>query len=249
MENAVVSAQVPAVRMEAVSKTQITQLGRKILLRNVSFSLKRGTIGALFGFSGSGKNAVLSLIAGLRTPDSGTVEIFGKNIGELSESELLAFRRENVSIVFDSVNLAENLRVKENLLLPFSLANESVDEIDLSQIAQLFGIDEIMRNYPDALTICEERKVAIARAVLTKKPLLLAFQPESEITSIEQQEILSLLQLAAREYGITVLFSTDLPHSTNIAQSAFLMHDAQLVGEITAPTARTVLFAIDTIEP
>lgn len=247
-QTSVANTQNPAVRMDFVSKSQTTPLGRKILARNVSFSLAQGKIGALFGFSGSGKSVVLEMIAGLSTPDSGIVEVFGQNLATLSPDELLAFRRKNISIVFASVNLAADLRVRENLLLPFLLENKSVDENELTQLTKIFGINEIMHFYPAELTIYEERKVALARAVLTRKPLLLVFLPGNNLNANEQREILSLMQLATREYGITVLFSTDLPHSTSIAQTAFLMYDAQLVGEIARPSARAILFAIDALE-
>ncbi|XCB29603.1 ATP-binding cassette domain-containing protein [Arcanobacterium hippocoleae] len=138
------------------------------MIRNANFSLKQGTIGALFGFSGSGKRVLLEIIAGLSKADSGTVFIFGTEMTALLPAQQQKLRREKVSIIFESTNLIEDLRIKQNLELSFMLANKPIDPGEFAKVVTLFGINDLLGNYPEEISLFEERKVALARAVLTK---------------------------------------------------------------------------------
>ncbi|WP_353066245.1 ATP-binding cassette domain-containing protein [Arcanobacterium hippocoleae] len=112
-------------------KKILSAQGRKIVIRNAEFSLASGKIGAVFGFSGSGKSNLLEIIGGLQKVDAGEVVVAGTDLTTLTRDEILSFRRNLISFVFESDNLIPDLQVQENLELPFILAKKRFQDTTL----------------------------------------------------------------------------------------------------------------------
>ncbi|MEJ2753945.1 MAG: ABC transporter ATP-binding protein, partial [Chloroflexota bacterium] len=152
-------------------------------LSNISFSLRSGDSLALTGRSGSGKSTLLNLIAGLDRPSGGTVNVAGRNLGEMNRRELAAHRAGTVGIIFQSFQLIPHRTALQNveLAMMFSdlgrrqrrkLATESLERV---------GLTDRMDHKPDALSGGEKQRVAIARALVKQPLLLLADEPTGNL--------------------------------------------------------------------
>ena len=119
-------------------------------LTNVCFTVEQGEYVAIMGESGSGKTTLLNILAALDKPTSGEVLLNGRNIVEIREREISAFRRDNLGFVFQDFNLLDTFSIQDNIFLPLVLAGKSYDEMSrrLQPIAQKLGIRDILTKYP-----------------------------------------------------------------------------------------------------
>ncbi len=119
-------------------------------LSNLSFSVEEGEYVAIMGESGSGKTTLLNILASLDKPTSGEVLLNGKNIVDIKEKEISAFRRENLGFVFQDFNLLDNFSLKDNIFLPLVLSGMEYPEMEkrIRPIAAKLGIQELLEKYP-----------------------------------------------------------------------------------------------------
>lgn len=148
-------------------------------LSNLSFSVEDGEYVAIMGESGSGKTTLLNILASLDKPTSGEVLLNGKNIVEIKEKEISAFRRENLGFVFQDFNLLDNFSLKDNILLPLVLSGVSYPEMErrIQPIAGKLGISEILEKYPYEVSGGQKQRTAVARALINNPQLILADEP------------------------------------------------------------------------
>jgi phospholipid/cholesterol/gamma-HCH transport system ATP-binding protein len=172
-----------------------------VVLRNISFSIPHGSMRFLFGASGSGKSVLLKLIAGLWKPDAGTIEINGRRIDNLSERELMQ-RRSEIGIVFQENALFDSLTVGENVGYRLSEETDMPDDQVRQRVAEVLrfvGLADFGTRWPSELSGGERRRVAIARAMASKPPVLLLDDPTTgldPITSVTvDNEIVKLRDL------------------------------------------------------
>ena len=187
----------PAVEFQRVS----VAFDDQVVLRDVSFSIAKGTMRFLLGASGAGKSVVLKLILGLLRPDAGRVLVNGKRIDDLSEHELLQVRADigmlfQETALFDSLTVEENVgyRLTEETDMPEAEVQRRVDEV-----LQFVGLGEHHTRMPSELSGGQRRRVAIARAMASKPGLLLLDDPTTGLdpviaTSIDD-EIVKLRDL------------------------------------------------------
>ena len=168
------------------------------VLTDVSLDVERGEFLALMGPSGSGKTTLLNLIAGIDTPDSGTLNIDGLEIPELSESDLNAWRAANVGFIFQFYNLIPVLTALENVRLPLLLTNLTSQERREHAVAALtaVGLSDRMSHYPSQLSGGQQQRVAIARALVTDPLLIVADEPTGDLDKKSADDV-------ARPHGST----------------------------------------------
>src|SRR5690349_5310803 len=133
-------------------------------LRGVSLEVGRGELVAVMGPSGSGKSTLMHALAGLDKPTSGTVKIAGIEITGVDDAHLTRLRREHIGFVFQFFNLLPMLTAEENLVLPLSIAGESVDRDWLTELLSRTRLADRRRHLPSQLSGGEQQRVAIARA-------------------------------------------------------------------------------------
>ena len=125
--------------------------GNKVeALKNVSFSVEAGEYAAIMGESGSGKTTLLNILAALDRPTGGTVILDGKNLRNVKESAIAAFRRDNLGFVFQEFNLLDTFTLEDNIYLPLVLAGKNYKEMRerLTPIAAKLGISDLLKKYP-----------------------------------------------------------------------------------------------------
>ena len=135
-------------------------------LSNVSFSVEKGEYVAIMGESGSGKTTLLNILASLDKPSSGEVLLEGKSLNTIKESEISAFRRNNLGFVFQDFNLLDTFSLQDNIFLPLVLSGKQYDEMKgrLQKIAAKLGISDLLNKYPYEVSGGQKQRAAVARA-------------------------------------------------------------------------------------
>lgn len=183
-------------------------------LRGVNFAVDAGEYVAIMGESGSGKTTLLNILASL----DGRVLLDGKDLADVSERELAAFRRDNLGFVFQDFNLLDTFSVRDNILLPLVLGGVSLDEMEqrLEAVTVPLGIDGLLSKFPYELSGGQRQRTAVARAIITHPRLILADEPTGSLDSRSSSELLRVFgDLNAR--GQTILMVT---HSVDAASHA-----------------------------
>src|SRR5690606_1447375 len=166
-----------ALRVESLGKQVRDADGWLTMLDDVSFEVDAGGTVAVVGASGSGKSTLLGLLAGLDTPTSGRVEVFGKDLFAMDEDERADWRLRNLGFVFQSFQLLPQMTALENVMLPLELAGAPRIAERARRLLERVGLGERLHHYPRTLSGGEQQRVAIARAFATEPRLLLADEP------------------------------------------------------------------------
>lgn len=165
----------------------------------------------LYGPSGSGKSTLLEVLAGVLTPQSGGVEILGQDLAKMSASQRDQFRASHLGYVFQSFNLIPYLSVDENITLPLSLNEERRKRVgdvnqELTHLCERLGISGHRKQSVTRLSVGQQQRVAVARALLGKPELILADEPTSSLDQDHRQKFIELLFQICREQKTTVVF-------------------------------------------
>lgn len=205
---------------------------------HVTLTIADGEFVALLGASGSGKSSLLNLIAGLDSPTSGTVVSSTKDLSRLSRSELAAYRRSTVGMIFQSFNLIPRMTVLENVELPLRFAEvDRSKRLDLTNRALMrVGLSHRLRHRPVELSGGEQQRVAIARALVAEPAILLADEPTGNLDSRTGREVMDLIRELNRSSGMTVVLVT---HEQNIAESYAARMIALADGKVVSDVSNT----------
>jgi putative ABC transport system ATP-binding protein len=213
-------AEAPLVVIRGVTKHYRRGTERIEVLHGIDLDILRGDFVALMGPSGSGKTTLLNLIGGLDSPTSGSIEVDGARIDQLSSSDLARWRAANVGFVFQFYNLLPVLSAQRNVELPLLLTDLGARERRRrAAIAlALVGLEDRARHKPRELSGGQEQRVAIARAIVTDPLLLVCDEPTGDLDRVTADEILTLLQMLNREHGTTVVIVTHDPKAAGYAR-------------------------------
>lgn len=202
-------------------------------LSNVSFSVEDGEYVAIMGESGSGKTTLLNILAALDKPTGGEVLLNGKSLASIKESEISAFRRDNLGFVFQDFNLLDTFSIQDNIFLPLVLAGKSYDEMNhkLSIIAEKLGISDILSKYPYEVSGGQKQRAAVARALITEPRLILADEPTGSLDSHATDGLLRLFD-EINEEGQTILMVTHSTKAASHAKRVLFIKDGEVFHQI-----------------
>lgn len=186
-------------------------------LDDVNVSIEEGQFAAIIGTSGSGKSTLLNMLGGLDVPTSGSVQIEGNKLEEMSEEQLTVFRRKRIGFIFQNYNLIPYLTAYENIVLPVRLDGKKEDKKFLKEIVNFLELDGKLSNYPSHLSGGQQQRVAIARALITKPALLLCDEPTGSLDSRTSEKVIDLLKMTSEKFHQTIVMIT---HNPEIAQKA-----------------------------
>lgn len=207
-------------------------LGREviIILRGVSFELTRGEMVALMGPSGSGKSTLLGIVSGLDRPTSGQILLDGVEIGSLSERHLAALRSQKVGMVFQSYNLIPTLTALENVQLPLFVPGRNGHSTERARalLAEV-GLGHRLSHRPSQLSGGEQQRVAVARALVTDPPLVVADEPTGNLDSDTGAALMQLLLDLRARLGTTILVATHNDAVATRTDRVLRLRDGQLV--------------------
>ncbi|MDF2512968.1 MAG: bacteriocin transporter ATP-binding protein [Herbinix sp.] len=203
-----------------VKKIYTTRFGGNQVkaLSDVTFAVEKGEYVAIMGESGSGKTTLLNLLAALDKPTGGAVLLEGKNIAEIKDNQLSAFRREHLGFVFQDFNLLDTFSLKDNILLPLVLSGMGYSEMEerLNKVSGKLGIRELLEKFPYEVSGGQKQRAAVARALITNPRLILADEPTGALDSKSSTQLLELFSEINYD-GQTILLVT---HSTTAASHA-----------------------------
>jgi phospholipid/cholesterol/gamma-HCH transport system ATP-binding protein len=210
----------------------------KVILRNVSFTLKTGHTKVFLGASGAGKSTILRLILGLLKPDAGRIFVNGEQIDSMSEDELMAVRSDlgmvfQEGALFDSLTVRENVGYKlyEELNWPLEDGDRRVEEV-----LGFIGLAEFIDRMPSELSGGQRRRVAIARAMAAKPRILLYDEPTTgldPITAITVDE--EIIKLRDLEGVSSILVTHQLRDAFYVAEHTAVKRDGRIVLERAPP--------------
>jgi len=184
--------------------------GKQVVLDVSSLRVEAGEQVALEGTSGSGKTTLLNIIAGILTPDSGSVQLAGEELTTLSESGRDRLRAEHIGYVFQTFNLLQGYTALENVLL--GMAFGSGQDLDRAHaLLERVGIADKASHLPSQLSVGQQQRVAIARAVANRPSLLLADEPTGNLDAEMAQQALTLLRETCEEVGAAILLVSHDP--------------------------------------
>ena len=210
----------PMIQLQQVTKHYKTDAGEYIGLRPVDVDIMSGQFVAVVGKSGSGKSTLLNMITGIDHPTSGEVLVNGVNIYQMSESERSLWRGHNLGIVFQFFQLLPMLTLLENTMLPMDYCNtfSPAERQDRAmQLLEMVGLQEQAHKLPGAVSSGQQQAAAIARALATDPPIIVADEPTGNLDSRTSVEVMEIFQKLNSEKQITVILVT---HERDIAQYA-----------------------------
>lgn len=219
--------------MEILKVEDLTKIYGKdeaevVALDHVSFSVEKGEFVAIVGASGSGKSTLLHLLGGVDRPTAGKVYIDGEDIFALNDDKLAIFRRRQVGLIYQFYNLIPILNVEENITLPLSLDNRTVNEDSLNQLIGLLGLEQRRKHLPNELSGGQQQRTSIGRALITNPTIVLADEPTGNLDSKSSDEIVSLLKKSNREYKQTIIMITHNLEIAKVADRVLRIEDGRL---------------------
>ncbi len=200
-------------------------------LAELDLDVESGEFLALMGPSGSGKTTLLNLIAGIDRPTSGSLRIEGRELGEMSRSELAVWRSDYVGYIFQLYNLVPTLTAYENVELPL-LLHELTREQRHQKVALalgLVGIADRHDHFPRQLSGGQEQRVAIARAIVTDPKILVADEPTGDLDASSAKSVMALLTRLNEELGKTLVMVTHDAHCAEYARKTLHLEKGRLV--------------------
>lgn len=201
------------IEVENVVKSYGSGESRSQVLQGISLEIEAGDFVVILGASGSGKSTFLNVISGLERPDSGKVYYDASDITALSDSELTAFRKENVGFIFQQYYLLPDMDVEKNVKMGADLA----DNRDYKGMIEAVGLGEKLHKYPSELSGGEQQRVSVARALAKKPKVLFLDEPTGALDERTGRQVLDYICRLKNKFGFTIIMVT---HNLNIAEMA-----------------------------
>ena len=216
--------------MEALKAAGVCRsYGAQEVLRDFSLALAPGAFEALMGPSGSGKSTFLHLAAGLLSADAGSIEIGGRDVTKMSDSEAARFRRRHVGVVFQAFNLLNEKTVAENIVLPLKLDHARPDAVRFEKLVGVLGLADKLQKQPEQLSGGECQRVAIARALMAEPEVVLADEPTGNLDAKSAKALCALLRELNATERSAILVVTHDPVVAASAKRVNFLKDGRIV--------------------
>jgi putative ABC transport system ATP-binding protein len=220
-------------------------------LNAVSADFARGEFTAIMGPSGSGKSTLMHCLAGLDTASSGSVRIGDTELTSLSDKKMTQLRRDRIGFVFQAFNLVPTLTALENITLPMDIAGRRRDADDqawLDSVIDTLGLADRLGHRPSELSGGQQQRVACARALAGRPEIIFGDEPTGNLDSRSSGEVMGILRDSVSKLGQTVVIVTHDPRAASYADRVVFLADGQIVDEMRAPTADSVLDRMKNLE-
>jgi phospholipid/cholesterol/gamma-HCH transport system ATP-binding protein len=220
------------IRIEDLQKA----FGEQKVLKGVSFEVKHGETVAVLGRSGGGKSVLLKLIIGLQTPDKGSIQVAGKEITKLDETQLNEVRK-RVGFLFQQAALYDSLTVADNVAFPLRRHTKMSNDERKNRVHQLLaevGMDRELAKMPSHLSGGMQKRVGLARALALDPEILLFDEPTAGLDPITAAEIGELILSLKRKRQMSAIVVThDVQGSKAYSDRMVLLHEGNIVAEGT----------------
>ena len=199
------------------------------VLKNISLTVEKGDYLAIMGPSGSGKTTLMNIIGCLDVPTSGTYELDGKNLKDLSDDDLAEMRNKHIGFVFQHFHLLPKMTALDNVALPLLYADVPLKERRerAAEALKAVGLEQRMDFYPNQLSGGQCQRVAIARAMVGKPDLLLADEPTGALDTKSGNQIMEIFRQLSAD-GMTIVMITHEPSIADCADKTYRILDGEL---------------------
>ncbi|MFB9376473.1 ABC transporter ATP-binding protein [Kineococcus gynurae] len=236
------STPTPGAAIEAVDVTRSYDLGGTVVdaLRGVSFTVSDGEYAAIVGPSGSGKSTLMHLLGCLDRPTSGVLRVGGRDIGDLSDTDLAALRNAEIGFVFQSFQLLPRQSAMANVMLPLVYAGTPrAERHDRAEAAlRAVNLGHRLDHRPNQMSGGEQQRVAIARALVSRPRILLADEPTGNLDTRNGAEVMRILEELNAERGVAVVLVTHDDEVAGRARRQVRVRDGLVESDSAAPTPR-----------
>ncbi|MCI9341118.1 MAG: ABC transporter ATP-binding protein [Dorea sp.] len=200
-------------------------------LDGVGFEIYEGEFCAIVGTSGSGKSTLLNMLAGLEKPTKGSVVIAGQHIENLTEEQLVRFRRERVGFIFQSFHLLGTMNALENVALPLSFRGvpRDVRLRKADKMLELVKLKKHKKHLPNQMSGGQQQRVGVARALVVDPKIIFADEPTGNLDSHTSEEVMRLMQQVVREQHKTLVMVTHDAHLATYADRVFHIRDGKIL--------------------
>ena len=204
-----------------------------VALKRINLRIYKGEVCCIFGTSGSGKSTLLNQLAGMEKPTKGQVFIRGKNISDMNEEELAAFRQEHMSFIFQSYNLLPSMTAVENVAMPlmFKGMDRKTRESMAEDMLKRVGLSHRLHHYPSQMSGGQQQRAGIARAFLSRPEVVFADEPTGNLDTKTTAEIMDMVMGFARRFNQTIILVTHDPGMSRYADRIVTLVDGIITGD------------------
>jgi putative ABC transport system ATP-binding protein len=199
------------------------------VLKDISFTVKRGEFVAIVGPSGSGKSTLLSVIGALLTPSAGKVMIDDEDISSYRPSQLTSVRLNRIGFIFQAANLIPYLTVKEQLHLVHDIGRKRKTDQRALEILEHLGLSHRLKNYPDKLSGGEKQRVAIARAFMNDPDMILADEPTASLDSERGKKVVEMIAKEVKSRNKAALMVTHDERVLHLCDRVLSIEDGRIM--------------------
>ncbi|MFP7697096.1 ATP-binding cassette domain-containing protein [Trueperella sp. LYQ143] len=235
------------IHLEYVRKTG--SLGREygIVLDDVSFTAHAQSLTMVLGSAPATITMLMALIAGYDTPDSGTITVADVDVSRVSTRGCDVLRQRTLGLLYPTHNLLPSLTVAANLVFPARINRQPVSTESYERVLDLFAIRSLLSYYPDALTVLERQRVALASLALAGRSVIVCEEPAAHLNSRDLESLTALLRLCVRELDMTVLALTRNPVCASHADHVIVLDDERVAGELHTPDLTAIYSALSAL--
>ena len=204
-----------------------------VALKRINLRIYKGEVCCIFGTSGSGKSTLLNQLAGMEKPTKGQVFIRGKNISDMNEEELAAFRQEHMSLIFQSYNLLPSMTAVENVAMPlmFKGMDRKRREVMAEEMLKRVGLSHRLHHYPSQMSGGQQQRAGIARAFVSRPEVVFADEPTGNLDTKTTAEIMDMVMGFARRFNQTIILVTHDPGMSRYADRIVTLVDGIITGD------------------
>ena len=204
-----------------------------VALKRINLRIYKGEVCCIFGTSGSGKSTLLNQLAGMEKPTKGQVFIRGKNISDMNEEELAAFRQEHMSFIFQSYNLLPSMTAVENVAMPlmFKGMDRKKREAMAEEMLKRVGLSHRLHHYPSQMSGGQQQRAGIARAFVSRPEVVFADEPTGNLDTKTTAEIMDMVMGFARRFNQTIILVTHDPGMSRYADRIVTLADGIITGD------------------
>jgi putative ABC transport system ATP-binding protein len=230
------------IKLNELTKVYRTDEIESTALNAVSFTINQGEFVSIMGPSGCGKSTLLNILGLLDKPESGSYSFLGNEVSHLNEKGRSDVRKENIGFIFQNFNLIDELTVFENIELPllYNKVPSSERKQRVNELLEKIGIAHRASHFPQQLSGGQQQRVAVARALITKPPLILADEPTGNLDSSHGNEVMELM-CELHEAGTTIVMVTHSSHDASYSDRIINLLDGQIVSEMKNKLAQVAL--------
>ena len=220
------------IKINELTKVYRTDEIESTALNAVSFEIKKGEFVSIMGPSGCGKSTLLNILGMLDKPESGSYQFLGNEVAHLNEKGRSDVRKKNIGFVFQNFNLIDELTVFENIELPllYNKVPSAERKQRVNELMEKIGISHRASHFPQQLSGGQQQRVAVARALITNPPLILADEPTGNLDSSNGNEVMELM-CELHEAGTTIIMVTHSSHDASYSGRVINFLDGEIVSE------------------